>query len=205
MVGQRNDRFSFLFLFSIRKKSGCLLEGECQREGNIWEEEEEAAAAAGEPEEEAEDFPVIDPEEPPVDVLFQAEVQSCPRRRVRKARRAGKRKVRHFSAHHRRVSPESREEAVGVHRRRLAEAVGVHRRRHRAGAAGERRHHLAEVFGERRHRLAEVFGERRRHRHTEVFGERRRHHLRQSEDMGERDAEIPAAWAALGGCSSCSW
>lgn len=205
MVGQRNDRFSFLFLFSIRKKSGCLLEGECKREGNIWEEEEEAAAAAGEPEEEAEDFPVIDPEEPPVDVLFQAEVQSCPRRRVRKARRAGKRKVRHFSAHHRRVSPESREEAVGVHRRRLAEAVGVHRRRHRAGAAGERRHHLAEVFGERRHRLAEVFGERRRHRHTEVFGERRRHHLRQSEDMGERDAEIPAAWAALGGCSSCSW
>lgn len=192
MVGQRNDRFSFLFLFSIRKKSGCLLEGECKREGNIWEEEEEAAAAAGEPEEEAEDFPVIDPEEPPVDVLFQAEVQSCPRRRVRKARRAGKRKVRHFSAHHRRVSPESREEAVGVHRRR-AEAVGVHRRRHRAGAAGERRH-----------RLAEVFGERRRHRHTEVFGERR-HHLRQSEDMGERDAEIPAAWAALGGCSSCSW
>lgn len=192
MVGQRNDRFSFLFLFSIRKKSGCLLEGECQREGNIWEEEEEAAAAAGEPEEEAEDFPVIDPEEPPVDVLFQAEVQSCPLRRVRKARRAGKRKVRHFSAHHRRVSPESREEAVGVHRRR-AEAVGVHRRRHRAGAAGERRH-----------RLAEVFGERRRHRHTEVFGERR-HHLRQSEDMGERDAEIPAAWAALGGCSSCSW
>lgn len=170
MVGQRNDRFSFLFLFSIRKKSGCLLEGECQREGNIWEEEEEAAAAAGEPEEEAEDFPVIDPEEPPVDVLFQAEVQSCPLRRVRKARRAGKRKVRHFSAHHRRVSPESREEAVGVHRRR-AEAVGVHRRRHR---------------------------------HTEVFGERR-HHLRQSEDMGERDAEIPAAWAALGGCSSCSW
>lgn len=191
MVGQRNDRFSFLFLFSIRKKSGCLLEGECQREGNIWEEEE-AAAAAGEAEEEAEDFPVIDPEEPPVDVLFQAEVQSCPLRRVRKARRAGKRKVRHFSAHHRRVSPESREEAVGVHRRR-AEAVGVHRRRHRAGAAGERRH-----------RLAEVFGERRRHRHTEVFGERR-HHLRQSEDMGERDAEIPAAWAALGGCSSCSW
>ncbi len=90
------------------------------------------------------------------------------------------------------MSPESREEAVGVHRRR-AEAVGVHRRRHRAGAAGERRH-----------RLAEVFGERRRHRHTEVFGERR-HHLRQSEDMGERDAEIPAAWAALGGCSSCSW
>lgn len=178
MVGQRNDRFSFLFLFSIRKKSGCLLEGECQREGNIWEEEEEAAA--GEPEEEAEDFPVIDPEEPPVDVLFQAEVQSCPRRRVRKARRAGKRKVRHFSAHHRRVSPESREEAVGVHRRRLAEAVGVHRR-HRAGAAGERRHRLAEVFGERRR------------------------HLRQSEDMGERDAEIPAAWAALGGCSSCSW
>ena len=193
MVGQRNDRFSFLFLFSIRKKSGCLLEGECKRERNIWEEEEEAAAAAGEPEEEAEDFPVIDPEEPPVDVLFQAEVQSCPLRRVRKARRAGKRKVRHFSAHHRRVSPESREEAVGVHRRRLAEAVGVHRR-HRAGAAGERRH-----------RLAEVFGERRRHRHTEVFGERRRHHLRQSEDMGERDAEIPAAWAALGGCSSCSW
>lgn len=192
MVGQRNDRFSFLFLFSIRKKSGCLLEGECKREGNIWEEEEEAAAAAGEPEEEAEDFPVIDPEEPPVDVLFQAEVQSCPRRRVRKARRAGKRKVRHFSAHHRRVSPESREEAVGVHRRRLAEAVGVHRR-HRAGAAGERRH-----------RLAEVFGERRRHRHTGVFGERR-HHLRQSENMGERDAEIPAAWAALGGCSSCSW
>ena len=180
MVGQRNDRFSFLFLFSIRKKSGCLLEGECQREGNIWEEEEEAAAAAGEAEEEAEDFPVIDPEEPPVDVLFQAEVQSCPLRRVRKARRAGKRKVRHFSAHHRRVSPESREEAVGVHRRR-AEAVGVHRRRHRAGAAGERRHRLAEVFGERRH------------------------HLRQSEDMGERDAEIPAAWAALGGCSSCSW
>lgn len=192
MVGQRNDRFSFLFLFLIRKKSGCLLEGECKREGNIWEEEEEAAAAAGEPEEEAEDFPVIDPEEPPVDVLFQAEVQSCPRRRVRKARRAGKRKVRHFSAHHRRVSPESREEAVGVHRRRLAEAVGVHRR-HRAGAAGERRH-----------RLAEVFGERRRHRHTGVFGERR-HHLRQSENMGERDAEIPAAWAALGGCSSCSW
>lgn len=192
MVGQRNDRFSFLFLFSIRKKSGCLLEGECKREGNIWEEEEEAAAAAGEPEEEAEDFPVIDPEEPPVDVLFQAEVQSCPRCRVRKARRAGKRKVRHFSAHHRRVSPESREEAVGVHRRRLAEAVGVHRR-HRAGAAGERRH-----------RLAEVFGERRRHRHTGVFGERR-HHLRQSENMGERDAEIPAAWAALGGCSSCSW
>lgn len=191
MVGQRNDRFSFLFLFSIRKKSGCLLEGECKREGNIWEEEEEAAAAAGEPEEEAEDFPVIDPEEPPVDVLFQAEVQSCPLRRVRKARRAGKRKVRHFSAHHRRVSPESREEAVGVHRRR-AEAVGVHRRR-RAEAAGERRHRLAEVFGERRHR------------HTEVFGERRRHHLRQSEDMGERDAEIPAAWAALGGCSSCSW
>ena len=204
MVGQRNDRFSFLFLFSIRKKSGCLLEGECKREGNIWEEEEEAAAAAGEPEEEAEDFPVIDPEEPPVDVLFQAEVQSCPRRRVRKARRAGKRKVRHFSAHHRRVSPESREEAVGVHRRRLAEAVGVHRRRLAEAVGVHRRRHRAGAAGERRHRHTEVFGERRRH-HTEVFGERRRHHLRQSEDMGERDAEIPAAWAALGGCSSCSW